>query len=48
MKLHSENPVALHGGGERPAVIGARDFIRRVHRGVRVDEVEDAVFDAFE
>ena len=30
MKLHAEDAVALHRGGERAAVVGARDLVRRV------------------
>src|SRR3954453_22684248 len=48
MKLNSEYAVALHRRGEGSAVIGARDLVGRVHRGVRVDKVEDAVFDTVE
>src|SRR5664279_4123878 len=48
MKLHAEDSIALHRSGERTAVIGARDLVRRIQSGVRIDEVKHAVPDSLE
>src|SRR5207247_64415 len=45
MELHAEDAAALHRRGERAPIIGARDLVRRRGRGVRVDEVVDAIAD---
>src|ERR1019366_2640567 len=48
MKLDAEDSIALHRRGERTAVIGARNLVRRIRSSMKLDEVEHAVLDAFE
>src|ERR1041385_1402280 len=48
MELHAEQTSVLHGRGEGAAVIGARDFVRCVRGRVRIHEIKNGIFDAFE